>query len=523
MNTKPPLKQAREIDTLIRARYPILYLVTWEEERIEEIVAQLGKDRGKKVYTWSFTLGLQPYGTSIQSQKNKQTSSKDPLIALDSLIENVEPSIYILRDFHPFLAKNNFAIIRKLRDIARELRNSLKTICIISPMLQIPFELEKDVTVVDCDLPDLGSLDCLLSQILAELNQAHNMKIQIPPGEKEHLLQAALGLTLKEAENVFAKIIVENGTLTGAHVQTVFSEKQQIIRKTGVLDYYHQVEDFDHVGGLDILKEWLKRRGGAFSQKARDFGLPEPKGALLIGVQGCGKSLSAKAVASCWKFPLLRLDVGKMFGSLVGSSEENMRKAIKIAESIAPTILWVDEIDKAFAGADSSSSDGGTTARVLGTFLTWLQEKESPVFVIATANNISHLPPELLRKGRLDEIFFVDLPCEMERETIFKIHLNRRGRDPQKFNLKLLSQKTEGFSGAEIEQLVISALYNAFHIGEDIKDEDILSAIESTVPLSKTMKENLDALREWAKDRACPASSSSSNLNLIPSPLAGEG
>src|SRR5690606_20433593 len=252
-------------------------------------------------------------------------------------------------------------------------------------------------------------------------------------------------------------------------------EKQQIIRKSGLLEYYPATESFDSVGGLAALKDWLNKRSVAFGEEAREFGLPAPKGILMLGVQGCGKSLCAKAVSSLWQLPLLRFDMGRMFGSLVGSSEENVRKSIAVAESVAPAILWVDEIDKAFAGSQGSgSTDGGTTARVFGTFLTWLSEKTAPVFVVATANDISQLPPELMRKGRLDEIFFVDLPTEEEREEIFRIHLSRRKREPENFDLAELVAGSKEFSGAEIEQAIISALYDAFYAREELKTEHLL-------------------------------------------------
>ena len=312
---------------------------------------------------------------------------------------------------------------------------------------------------------------------------------------------------MNEAENVFAKIIVKDERLSGDDVNVVFAEKQQIIRKSGLLEYYSTSESFTTIGGMAVLKDWLRKRSVAFGEEARRFGLPAPKGILLLGVQGCGKSLSAKAVSSLWQLPLLRFDMGRMFGSLVGSSEENVRKAIAVAESVAPAILWVDEIDKAFAGTQGSgSTDGGTTARVFGTFLTWLSEKTAPVFVVATANDISQLPPELLRKGRLDEIFFVDLPVDAERAEIFQIHLAKRSREPETFRIPDLVAASQEFSGAEIEQAIISALFDAFYAREDLTTEHLLEALRQTVPLSKTMDEQLSRLRSWADGRARHAS-----------------
>src|ERR1043166_882264 len=479
-----------ELETLIRARYPILYVISSEEMRVQHLVMQIAQKRQKKVFEWSFSTGIVPAGTSIQSQKHRNAATKDPLAALDQVIEQVEPAIFIFKDFHPFLTKNNFAVTRKLKEIALHLKNSFKTILLVSPLLEIPTELEKEITVLNYPLPSRDDLSELLDRIIADVKQFAQVKIDLDDGGRERLLQAALGLTLGEAENVFAKIIVKDERLSGEDVNEVFAEKQQIIRKSGLLEYYATNESFSHVGGLSILKEWLQKRAAAFTDEARAFGLAAPKGILMLGVQGCGKSLCAKAVSNQWQLPLLRFDMGRMFGSLVGSSEENVRRAIAVAESVAPAILWVDEIDKAFAGSQGSGmTDGGTTARVFGTFLTWLSEKTAPVFVVATANDISQLPPELLRKGRLDEIFFVDLPSEKEREDVFCIHFRKQNRDPANFDLPTLVQSSANFSGAEVEEAIISALYDAFYAGEELATGHVLAALTQTVPLAKTRSE----------------------------------
>ncbi|MBI4623440.1 MAG: AAA family ATPase [Verrucomicrobia bacterium] len=504
----------QEIETLIRARYPILYVVSGEEVRVQNTIIEIAKRRQKKVFEWSYTTGLVPGGTSIQSQKNRNAATRDPLAALDQVIDQVEPAIFIFKDFHPFLTKSNFAVIRKLKEIALHLKNSFKTIILIAPLMEIPPELDKEITVLTYPLPTRAELGVLLDRIVDDVKQFHQVTIDLDAGGRDRLLSAALGLTLNEAENVFAKIIVKDERLSGADVNDVFSEKQQIIRKSGLLEYYASTESFTHVGGMSILKDWLEKRSIAFGEEARQFGLPPPKGILMLGVQGCGKSLCAKAVASLWQLPLLRFDKGRMFGSLVGSSEENVRKAIAVAESVAPAILWVDEIDKAFAGSQGSgSSDGGTTARVFGTFLTWLSEKTAPVFVVATANDISQLPPELLRKGRLDEIFFVDLPIEEERTQILHIHLAKRGRAPESFRIPELVSASKEFSGAEIEQAIISSLYDAFYTKQELSTEHILEALRQTVPLSKTMDEQLSRLRAWADGRARHASVPRPTLN----------
>src|SRR5436309_15014212 len=500
---------AREIETLIRARYPLLYIVSAEEARVQELVVDIAQRRQKRVFEWSLSTGIVPAGTSIQSQKHRNAPTRDPLLALDQVIDQVEPALFVIKDFHPFLSKNNYAVVRKLKEIALQLKNSFKTIILVSPVLEIPVELEKEITVLNFPLPTREDLAALLDKIVEDVSELKQVKIELDDAGRERLLQAALGLTLGEAENVFAKITEKDGRLSGEDVNEVLAEKQQIIRKSGLLEYYTTNETFSNVGGMAVLKDWLQKRAVAFTDEARAFGLPAPKGILMLGVQGCGKSLCAKAVSCLWQLPLLRFDMGRMFGSLVGSSEDNVRRAIAVAESVAPTILWVDEIDKAFAGTQGSGvSDGGTTARVFGTFLTWLSEKTAPVFVVATANDISQLPPELLRKGRLDEIFYVDLPARDERSEVFRIHINKRVRDAIQFDLAALVKASHDFSGAEIEEAIISALYEAFYARRELTTPHILEALRETVPLAKTMDEQITRFRNWAVGRARQASGS---------------
>ncbi len=496
-----------EIEVLIRARYPILYVITSEEMRVQEVLVEIAARRQKKVFEWTYSSGIVPAGASIQSQKGRNPATKEPLAALDLVIDQVEPAIFLFKDFHPFLTRNNFAVIRRLKDIALHLRNSRKTIVLISPVMEIPAELDKEITVINFPPPAKEDLAALLDNAVGDLRESQQVEIDLDGEGRERLLQAALGLTLGEAENVFAKIVVKNQRLSAEHVNEVFAEKQQIIRKSGLLEYYAAEEDFTRVGGLSVLKDWLNKRAMAFTAEAQAFGLPAPKGVLLLGVQGCGKSLCAKAVSRLWQLPLLRFDMGRMFGSLVGSSEENVRRAIAVAESIAPAVLWVDEIDKAFSGSQSSNvTDGGTTARVFGTFLTWLSEKSAPVFVVATANDVSQLPPELLRKGRLDEIFYVDLPLDEERAEILRIHLAKRNRNPDEFDLPALVAASREFSGAEIEQAIISALYDAFYAKQELGTAHVFTALSQTVPLARTMAEKVTEQRNWAIGRARNAS-----------------
>jgi len=504
-------KVEREIDVLIRARYPVINIISWEENRVEEGLMDIARKRKKGLYVWTATDGL----TSPMIQGQFSEALKHPVNILDHIIKSKEPSvIYILKDYHHFI--NESIVKRKLKDVAAAIRKSKNTLVLLSPELKIPMELEKLITVIEYPLPDYDELESLLDELINAVKRNPSVIIDLSPDTKEKIIKAAQGLTKQEAESAFAKALVKNNRLGPEDIDVILSEKEQIIKKGGILEYYNANEKFSHVGGLDILKDWFRKRGAAFSEKAREYGLPQPKGVLLLGVQGCGKSLCAKVVSSLWNLPLLRLDIGNVFSGIVGSSESNIRKAIFMAESLSPCILWIDEIEKGLSGMKSSGmSDGGTTARIFATLLSWMQEKTKPVFVIATANDISQLPPELLRKGRFDEIFFVDLPNSNEREQILKIHLKKRGRNPEDFDMSALIESSRGFSGAEIEQAIISALYDAF--SEDMRDietSDIIRSLTETYPISKTMAHKINELRDWAGDRARFASLSEDQIEL---------
>lgn len=497
----------RELSILIKARYPVIYIVSPEEERVEIALRKATEDE-RPIIPWSITLpfsGQKPQGAKF----DPFAEVSEAMAALERIEQEVlrdreSPAVYLLKDFDHFM--DDPAIVRKLRELAMLLKRTKKTLLILSPVLRLPPHLEKEITVFDFPLPSLEELKEILERLVRVAQRNPNVVVDLDEPDKEALVKAALGLTASEAENVFAKALVKNKRLDAMDVEEVLSEKRQIIRKAGLLEFFPAEERLSDVGGLDLLKEWIRKRKKAFSEKARKFGLPEPKGVLLLGVPGCGKSLCAKAVAKTWGLPLLRFDVGRVFGRYVGESEENMRRALKTAETLSPCILWIDEVEKAFSGI-GGTEDAGTAARVFGTFLTWLQEKKAPVFVAATANDISTLPPELLRKGRLDEVFFVDLPSREERKEIFSIHLRKRGREPQRFDLDLLGRKSCGFSGAEIEAVVIGALYDAFDEDREVTTEDLLRNIEQTMPLFQTMREEMEALRSWARMRARPASS----------------
>ncbi len=491
--------QETELEILIRARYPLIYLVSWEEERASQMISRLAQKQGKRLFYWSVTSGI------TEPSAAKDGSAATAIAAIEFASKIAEPSLFVFKDFHPFMA--DATVIRGLRDLVARFKSSYKTLIVLSPSLTIPVELEKDISVVDYDLPGPAELKGMFDQVVAASQSGGRFAVDLKPGEPERIIQAIQGLTLEEAESSLARAVVQNGKLDISAIDVILKEIKQIVRKSRLLEYFEAKEEFGAIGGLESLKDWLHKRGRAFSDKAREFGLSQPKGVLILGIQGCGKSLTCKAISGLWKLPLLRLDMGQVFGGIVGQSEENMRRAIKTAEAVAPCVLWLDEIEKGLAGTGSSNmSDAGTTARVFSTFLTWLQEKTKPVFVAATANDISMLPPELIRKGRFDEIFFVDLPAESERGQIFSIHLSKRRREPSRFDLAELIRFSAGFSGAEIEQAICEALGDAFNSGRDIVQADLAEALQKTVPLSKTMREDIDKLRQWASSRARPAS-----------------
>jgi len=491
-----------ELSILVQAQYPLIYLVTSEEERAEQAIAKIAqaKTQHRKLFVWTVTHGIVEYG---QPRQTTQHNTISPEAAIEWVVRQREPGIYIFKDLHPFVESP--ATTRWLRDAIASFKGTEKIIILMSPYQRVPLELEKDVVVIDFALPDLTELNQVLSE---QLEKTKNRRTTTEAREK--LLKAALGLTKDEAEKVYRKANVIAGRLTEKEVDVVLSEKKQIIRRNGILEYIEEDETLEAVGGLEELKKWLTQRADAFTERAREYGLPQPKGMLILGVPGCGKSLIAKTTAKLWGLPLLRLDMGRVYdGSMVGRSEANLRNALKTAESISPAILFIDELDKAFAGgAGSGDSDGGTSSRIFGSFLTWMQEKTSPVFVMATANRVERLPGEFLRKGRFDEIFFVDLPNPQERQDIFNIHLTKRRSDISRFDIEQLGKVSEGFSGAEIEQALIASMYDAFAQNREFTQLDIIAAIKSTLPLSRTMMEQVSALRDWARQRARTASSS---------------
>lgn len=502
---------------LFAARFPILYVESFEEDRVLEAVqAVAGGENIRKtprpVFVWSITRGfVAPDGSS-------QSGTTEPRKALEWLARQEQPGVFVMLDLHAHLGEQHRpadpAVVRLVRDVSTSFASggAPRALVIVAPVLRIPPELDKDIALIDFPLPDEQEIRVVLDGMI-EANTTGESRIRIDVDNlgRERLAKAALGLTLHEATNAFARAMVDDGVLSNDDVRVVLEEKKQAIRKAGLLEFITVDLSLDDVGGLQNLKRWLDKRNNSWMEEAASYGIPAPKGVLMTGIPGCGKSLTAKAVAAAWELPLLRLDIGKVFAGLVGSSEQNMRSAMRTAEATAPCILWLDEIEKGFSGIDGGG-DSGTSSRVFGSFLTWMQEKTAPVFVIATANKVDHLPPEFLRKGRFDEIFFIDLPTTNERRDIWELHLGKRPSsrtvDGQPFTAELvdrLAELSEGYSGAEIEHAVVAALFDAYAERRALQTADLERALDNMVPLSVTQAENIAAVRSWAATRAVAA------------------
>lgn len=476
----------RTLDTYLRARFTLIVIKTNEEERALQSIKIVCDNTRRACLSWDLAEGFQVLGNTPAAIPN----APDPLTALEQVDKGDGEAVYILKDFHE--SWSNPQIKRKLRSLAQRLKFTRKSILITTTSTKIPDELRDEVVIIDYPAPNSSELE----EVLKRLSQTPGVKINLTALGREKLVQAALGLSTAQAQRVFAKAIVSDGILDDRDIELVTEEKKQIIRESEALEYFSATETPDDVGGLEVLKEWLRLRERAFTQQARQYGLPAPKGIALIGIPGTGKSLTAKMIGGLWKLPLLRLDTGALFGSLVGESEERVRRALKIAETVAPCVIWIDEMEKSLA---HGGLDSGTSQRVFGAILTWMQEKTAPCFVVATANDISQLPPELLRKGRFDEIFFLDLPTTNERKDIFSVHLRKRQRLPQDYDIERLAQESEGYVGAEIEQAVIDAMYIGFNQNREFTTEDISQAIQRLVPLSVSQREIVQALRAWLR------------------------
>lgn len=509
---KPFEALIKRLDLMIRAHYSLLYIVGAEEEPVEAVIAQVALfvTPARRVLFWDIVRGWEDNGSGKGSV----------MAALDRIGKTAveEYTIFVLRDLHPVLkypyTEKNAPVVRELRNLTRELKRSNKTIILTSHALELPEELQEEVTVIDFPLPNVEEINHLISQIVSKPEQ-----LQVTGLAREQLVKACQGLSRARIGRVLAKALAAKQEINESDIDGILEEKQQAIRQTGILEFFNSKESLKSVGGLENLKLWIEMRKDAFSDEARSYGIPNPKGVLLVGIQGTGKSLSAKVIASEWRLPLLRLDTGRLFRGIVGESESRVRQMIELAEAIAPCVLWIDEIDKTFGNMmTGGDGDSGTSCRVFGSLITWMQEKTSPVFIVATANNVRILPAELLRKGRFDEIFFLHLPSELERQDIFQVHLQRlRPTRLREFDLGVLAKRTENFSGAEIEQVVIDGLYRAFGAfvngqRRDLTTEDILRSIEDTVPASAIGRSQIEDLKRWAAEAGAKTASNDTQL-----------
>ena len=516
-----------EIELLVRSKRTVMYIVSQEENRVLSALEQMCSkaDTSWDLIKWDVVSGLESSFPEFLPTKDsdKQLDQTEVLSWFQSLIVPKNKfCILVLKDFNKFFGSGNYRgqveikIIRHIKNLINEFTVQNKAIIILSSALDLPADLEKTIPLIDFPLPTKFEINEKINNLLERASKRPELSAKFKTSynseELDNIINSFRGLTLAECEQVCTYCMIKHSSLLP---ETISQQKRDIIKKSGLLDWIDENINMESIGGLEGLKVWLSKRKDAFSREAVEYGLPSnPKGILLVGIQGAGKSLFAKGISSFWNFPLLRLDMGKVFSGLVGSSEQNMRQVFKVAESVAPCILWCDEIDKGMSGSRASSStDGGTTSRVLGSWLTWMQDRKAPVFVVATANDVSSLPPELLRKGRFDEIFFVDLPKFFERKLIFQIHLDKRARNPKHFDIDKLAELSDSYTGAEIEAAIESALYEAFSDNKrDITTYDIMQSLRDSVPISKLMKEEIDYLRAWAGERARNASNGNSDL-----------
>lgn len=502
-------------DLLLRAKYPLIYIVTAEEEPVEEILTEvaLQSSPSRRILFWDIARGW----SDNNADKGSVMAALSRIAQRDKLTKDGDNVLYVLRDLHPILKyphnERHIAIIRELKNLSRDLKRDRRAIALTSHTLEIPAELTEEVTAIDFPLAAITEIEYLIKQKISA------NKLNLSNLAWEQLVKACQGLSRTRIQRVLAKAIAEKEEVNDSDIDAVLAEKQQAIRQTGILEFFTVNESLKNVGGLDNLKQWVRIRRDAFTEEARRYGIPTPKGALLVGIQGTGKSLSAKTIANEWRLPLLRLDIGRLFGSYVGESESRMRQMIQLAEATAPCVLWIDEIDKAFGNVTVTiDGDSGASRRVFGTLITWMQEKTASVFIVATANNVRILPAELLRKGRFDEIFFLNLPTESERQEIFKVHLQKlRPSRLREFDLVLLARHTKNFSGAEIEQVIIDGIHRAFGRGsngnrEDFTTEDIISAIEETVPLAAIASQQIESLKQWAAESGARTASNDEEL-----------
>ncbi|MDF1839170.1 MAG: AAA family ATPase [Planctomycetota bacterium] len=487
-----------DIQSLILSFHPVIVIETTEEERLRTILQSVANQARLTFFEWSLTRGL----TKAEQPDSLNRTTAQPLDALKHLDNLIVDGVFLLKDFARHL--EDPMVARQFRETAQRFTHSRSALVLVSSKLDIPPQLESLVLRYPLSLPGPQELTEIVATVARSMNRGPRWDLKLPKEELQLLLAALKGLTLNQARQAVARAIVHNGRLDGNAAANIMDQKVATLREGGLLEYYPCTDNPYEIGGFQNLLKWLDRARMGFSPQAKAMGLTPPRGIMVVGVQGCGKSLSAKAIARAWSLPLLKLDMGSLYNKYMGETERNFRKALEMAESLAPCVLWLDEIEKALSTGAQSESDDGVSLRILGHFLTWLQEQDHGIFVVATANNISRLPPELMRKGRFDEIFFVDLPTAEERLAILKIHMDLRHQDSQSVDLDAIVQATEGFSGAELEQALIAALYRALHAQSSLCTQHITDEIAQTVPLSHSRREDLARLRASAEGRFVP-------------------
>lgn len=498
---EPSKKQQilQDLKKFVLSKVSIVYILSDEEDRVEGLLKELSAtfQPRPKLFIWEPFQGL-------TGENEKIENSTNPVEALDKVIQRTEQALYLFEGLHPFL-KTDHLVSRKLKELHRSLRNRYSTLFIVAPVLVVPEELHRDLIVYELPMPDASEVERTLMGVISGSPHASKLTESLTPELKDRMVKAALGLSLDQVARALRSALIGRTTVDASLIDTVLEEKGQVVRKSGILNLVTKRPALDEIGGLENLKDWLRKRSQVLSGEGKTFGLQLPKGVLITGLSGCGKSLCAKVFASFWEVPLLHLDMARLYDGTVGEPEEALQVALRTAESVAPCVLWIDEIEAGIS-IQSQKAGGGAQSRVFASFLTWMQEKSAFVFIAATANVIELLPPEVLRKGRFDQIFFVTLPNAQERKAIFSIHLKKNGADLSLISLDMLVKVTEGFNGAEIEQVVNGAMIEAFNSGRTINEQDIVITAGNIVPLSTTMREEIGRMERWAYNRAIPAS-----------------
>jgi SpoVK/Ycf46/Vps4 family AAA+-type ATPase len=489
----------RDLELTIQSRYPFVAVETSEEDRLEKALTDIAADLRVPFFVWTVTSGLRRAGLM-----NAMYDTQQPLRALNTVAAMTGETMFLMKDLQRYFGEP--PVVRKLLDLAPDFKHDRRVIVFSGVKMELPAELSALTALHALELPGADELRRIVKQAVETCQRDGPVTVELAPADLDRLVERLRGFTAFEAERAVTRAILRNRSLGVRDIETIVEIKKELLKKDGVLEYIAPEENLAEVGGFANLKTWLEKRKKAFGSEARQFGIEPPRGMLLLGVQGCGKSLVARAVAKEWGLPLLKLEAARLYDKYVGETEKNLERALQTAEQMAPCVLMIDELEKGLSYNPGGDADAGLSKRIFGRLLTWLNDRKAPVFVVATSNNISELPPELTRKGRFDEIFFVDLPNATERQQIFSVHLKKRKRNPGLFDLSALADASNGFTGAEIEQAVVSALYTAFSKGMEVTSAIIASELSATKPLSVTRAEDVNALRQWARDRAVMAS-----------------